>query len=268
MAPGPDTLSLSGKIAIVTGSGRENGIGAAIAYALGRNGASVAINYVSDSSADRATVVANKVKSLGGNAIIVQADVETVEGAEKLIRDTLEGFVTDRIDILINNAGFGAGQGIPATEISAADAEKNFRSNALSSLYVTQAAAKHIPQGGRIINIGSVVSRLVNLPGVSAYGASKAAQDYFTASWAYELGRSKGVTVNTVAPGPTKTDAGTWYPAGEFQRICGANILAQSKIEERAGQPEEVADVVLLLTSEQARWITGQYIAASGGISW
>lgn len=95
-----DNLSLSGKVAIITGSGRENGIGAAIVLALARNGASVVINYVSDSSASRAAQVAAKVQALGGKAIIVQADVSTPEGAAKLARETLDGFKTDKIDIL------------------------------------------------------------------------------------------------------------------------------------------------------------------------
>lgn len=96
----PDTLSLAGKIAIVTGSGRENGIGAAIALALARNGASVAINYVSASSAPRAAKVAERVKALGAKAVVVQADVSTKDGATKLVEETLAGFETDKIDIL------------------------------------------------------------------------------------------------------------------------------------------------------------------------
>jgi NAD(P)-dependent dehydrogenase (short-subunit alcohol dehydrogenase family) len=96
----PDTLSLEGKVAIVTGSGRENGIGAAIASALGRNGASVVINYVSDSSASRAANVAAAIRSLGAKAIVVQADVSKPEGAAKLVKETLDGFQTDKIDIL------------------------------------------------------------------------------------------------------------------------------------------------------------------------
>lgn len=95
-----DTLSLAGKTAIVTGSGRENGIGAAIATALARNGAHVAINYVSDSSASRAARVAANIEALGAKVIIVQADVSTPEGAAKLVKETLAGFGTDKIDIL------------------------------------------------------------------------------------------------------------------------------------------------------------------------
>jgi NAD(P)-dependent dehydrogenase (short-subunit alcohol dehydrogenase family) len=96
----PDTISLTGKTAIVTGSGRENGIGAAIAIALARNGANVAINYVSGSSATRAAKVAASIEALGAKVVVVQADVSTPEGAAKLVQKTLEGFKTDKIDIL------------------------------------------------------------------------------------------------------------------------------------------------------------------------
>jgi NAD(P)-dependent dehydrogenase (short-subunit alcohol dehydrogenase family) len=95
-----DTLSLSGKVAIVTGSARENGIGAAIAIALARNGAAVTINYVSPSSASRAEGVANIIRSAGGEATIVGADVSTLEGAEKITQETLKAFGVDHIDIL------------------------------------------------------------------------------------------------------------------------------------------------------------------------
>jgi NAD(P)-dependent dehydrogenase (short-subunit alcohol dehydrogenase family) len=95
-----DNFSLSGKVAIVTGSGRENGIGAAIARALARNGAFVTINYVSPSTASRAEAVANEIRSTGGKAIVVGADVSTAEGADKIAQETLKGFGTDHIDIL------------------------------------------------------------------------------------------------------------------------------------------------------------------------
>ncbi len=96
----PTTLSLAGKTAIVTGSGRENGIGAAIALALARNGARVVINFVSDNSAARAANVAASIKAVDAQVLVVQADVSTPQGAAKLINDTLTGFKTDKIDIL------------------------------------------------------------------------------------------------------------------------------------------------------------------------
>ncbi|KAK5654493.1 hypothetical protein OQA88_7121 [Cercophora sp. LCS_1] len=262
-----DNLSLSGKVVIVTGSGRENGIGAAIAFALARNGASVAINYVSDSSASRAAQVAAKVESFGAKAIVIQANVSTPEGAAKLVRETLEGFKTDRIDILVNNAGSGVGQGKLLLDLTPAEVQKAFALNTFSTLYPIQAAAPHMPRGGRIVNIGTVVSKITNLPGVSVYGASKAAQDYLTAALSTELGSRHGITVNTVAPGPTaETDANTWFPDGELKAEVGTKLSAGAKLGRVAGEVEEVADAVLLLVSEQARWITGQFVAASGGI--
>lgn len=125
-----------------------------------------------------------------------------------------------------------------------------------------------MPRGGRIVNIGSVVSRMTNLPGVSIYGASKAAQEYLTGAMAFELGASHGITVNTVALGPTAgTDASNWFPDGELKNEVAAKLAASAKLEKGVGSLEDVADVVLLVVSEQGRWITGQYIAASGGIT-
>lgn len=95
-----DTLSLEGKVAIVTGSGRENGISAGIALALGRNGAAVTVNYVSDSVAKRAHALADKIKSLGGRATVIQASVKTPEGAKRIVQETLKAFGTSYIDIL------------------------------------------------------------------------------------------------------------------------------------------------------------------------
>lgn len=101
-----DTLSLEGKVAIVTGSGRENGIGAGIALALARNGASVVVNHLSDSSADRAANVAQMLRQAGGKAIVVQTSVDTLEGAKYIVQKTLEGFQTDHIDILGKHMNF------------------------------------------------------------------------------------------------------------------------------------------------------------------
>ncbi len=103
----PDTLSLQGKVAIITGSGRENGIGAGIALALARNGAKVTLNYVSDSTASRAAVVIKKIQELGGDAIAVQADITSPDAPGKLVQATLEAFKVDKIDILGMNILIG-----------------------------------------------------------------------------------------------------------------------------------------------------------------
>lgn len=262
-----DTLSLTGKVAIVTGSGRENGIGAAVAVALARNGAKVVINYVSDGSASRADNVAANVKSLGGSALVVQADVSTPHGAAKLVKETLTGFGTEKIDILVNNAGGGTGQGKLFFELTPEEVQQAFSINTFSTLFATQAAVHHMPKGGRIVNIGSIVSRMTNLPGVSIYGASKAAQEFLTGVMATELGASKGITVNTVAPGPTATDAAGWFPEGELREEVVRKMVAAGRSDRVGGTPEEIADAVLLVVSDQARWLTGQYVAASGGMT-
>ncbi|KAK3899769.1 hypothetical protein C8A05DRAFT_46259 [Staphylotrichum tortipilum] len=269
----PVTLSLDGKVAIVTGSGRENGIGAATALNLARNGARVAINYVSDASAARAAKVAANIEAQAGGArvLVVQADVSTAEGAAKLVAETLAGFNTDKIDILssppLNNAGSAPSMGTLLLDLTPTEVERAFALNTFGTLYATQAAARHMPAGGRIVNVGSVVSRIHNMPGVGLYGASKAAQEYLTAALAAELGPKQGITVNTVAPGPTRTDAESWFPDGELKEEVGRKLAIGARLGRASGEAEEVADAVLLVVSDAARWITGQYIAASGGIT-
>lgn len=199
-----DTLSLQGKVAIVTGSGRENGIGAGIAFALGRNGASVVVNYLSDSVKDRATNVAETVREAGGQAIIVQSAVDTLEGARYLVKKTLEGFKTDRIDILgkmslcysstyanhapvypVNNAATAFL--CPITEEpNVEQLAKVFQTNVLGPFYMVNAVVPHMPRGGRIINISSTNAKRGN-PKLSSYAASKAALDSLTWTWAEEV---------------------------------------------------------------------------------
>jgi NAD(P)-dependent dehydrogenase (short-subunit alcohol dehydrogenase family) len=199
-----DTLSLAGKIAIVTGSGRENGIGAAIAVALARNGASVTINYVSDSVTERAHAVASRIMADGGHAVVVQTTIDTPEGARHLVQETLKAFNADHIDILsmlhgssitrlkpgtdcvhsVNNAGVGFAANTLA--ISSEQVTKTLDVNIKGPILVAQAVVPYMPPGGRIINTSSIASKLgdANIP---AYGASKAALDSLTWSWAKEV---------------------------------------------------------------------------------
>ncbi|SPO01859.1 related to 3-oxoacyl-[acyl-carrier-protein] reductase [Cephalotrichum gorgonifer] len=256
-----DTLSLHGKVAIVTGSGRENGIGAGIALALARNGASVVVNYVSESSKDRAANVCETLREAGGQAIAVRAAVDTIEGARDLVRQTLEGFKTGHIDILVNNAGTGFFSPITA-EPDAEQLTKVFQLNIIGPFYMVNSVVPYMPRGGRIVNISSTNSKRGN-PYISTYAASKAALDNLTWTWAEELGRSKGVTVNSVAPGPVLTDI---YPEGRAEELMAAEI-AITRAEDRAGTPADIGDAVLLLVNEKSRWITGQYIGVNGGVA-
>ncbi|KAL7762899.1 hypothetical protein ACKLNR_006257 [Fusarium oxysporum f. sp. zingiberi] len=255
-----DSLSLDGKIAIVTGSGRENGIGAAIAITLARNGAAVTIHYVSDSVTKRAHAVAQGIRADGGKTAVVQTSIETPKGAQYLVNETLRAFNTDHIDILINNAGvplFGETLAVSPQQLT-----RVLNVNIKGPIFVAQAVVPLIAPGGRIVNISSIASKLGD-DYIPVYGASKAALDSLTWSWAKEWGRSKGITVNGVAPGPVLTDAIPAAIADEFQRPS----IEITRAANRAGTSRDIADAVLLLVSEKARWITGQYISVSGGVT-
>ncbi|KAM5353567.1 hypothetical protein ACJ41O_000217 [Fusarium nematophilum] len=255
-----DTLSLDGKVAIVTGSGRETGIGAGIALALARNGAAVTLNCVSDSSVPRANALAEKIQKEGGKAAVVQTTVDTQDGAEYIIQETLKAFSTDHIDILVNNAGAAFFGGVLQHEPENIDMLLNV--NFKGPIFMTQAVVPHMPQGGRIINVSSVASRRGE-DSIPVYGAAKAALDSLTFSLAAELGKSRGITVNSVAPGPVTTDA---IPKDHID-VFVKPALDITRAAHRFGTIEDIGDAVLLLASEKSRWITGQYISVSGGIT-
>ncbi|KAJ8103358.1 hypothetical protein POJ06DRAFT_247381 [Lipomyces tetrasporus] len=259
-----DSLSLSNKVAIITGSGKENGIGAAIALTLARSGARVTINYVSDSTALRAAKVLSTIESAvgKGRAIAVKADVSTAEGSKKIVEETLSGFGVDHINIIVNCASFVAYGTI--LDSKAEDIMKTFQVAVVGPVLLLQAAYPHIPRGGRIVNIGTVASKLgfVQMP---IYAAAKAAMDQLTFTLAREIGRDgKNITVNTVAPGPVLTDS--LPPVPEVEPVKDY-LISLTRAEERVGTVEDIADAVLLLTSEKSRWITGQFISVSGGIN-
>ena len=242
--------SLSGKVAIVTGASR--GIGRAIALELGKNGASVVVNYAG--SADKAKEVVTTIESNGGQAIAVQADVSRVEEVHRLFDETFTHF--GRLDILVNNAGISIMK--PAVEITEEDFEKMFALNARGVFFAMQEAAKRMSDNGRIISIttGGVA---VGAPQATAYAGSKAAIEGFSMSWAKELG-SRGITVNTVLPGATETEMFAEAAPPEMKQTA-----AQMSPFGRMGQPEDIADVVVFLASDKARWLTGPSIHATGG---
>ncbi|KAK2053058.1 NAD(P)-binding protein [Colletotrichum caudatum] len=259
-----DSLSLANKVAIVTGSGRENGIGAAIALALARAGARVTINYISESSAARAEKVVSDVESAVGEgfATSVRADVSTPEGSKKIVDETLRSFGVDHIDIIVNNASYMVPGG--ALQTSYEDMMKSFQVAVVGPVLLLQAAYTHMSHNGRIINIGSVASKM-GFHQMAIYEAVKAAMDQLTWTLAQEVGRDgKNITVNTVAPGPTLTD--TLPPVPEVEPMKDF-LLSRTRAEGRVTMVEDVADSVLLLASEKSRWITGQFISASGGIN-
>lgn len=244
---------LAGKVAVVTGASK--GIGAAIAKALGAEGASVVVNYAS-SKAGAETVV-ESIRAGGGKAIAVKADVSKAADAQALIDDTLKAF--GRLDVLVNNSGVY--EFAPIEGVTEESYRRVFDINVLGLLLVTQAASKHLPEGGSIINIGSGASRITP-PNSAVYTATKGAVDAITGVLSRELGPRK-IRVNSLNPGMVETE-GT-HTAGfigsDFEKV----LVGQTPFG-RIGQPEEIADVAVFLASKESRWLTGETLIASGGL--
>jgi 3-oxoacyl-[acyl-carrier protein] reductase len=239
--------SLTAKVAIVTGA--SAGIGRAIAERLAQEGATVVVNY--GRSADKAKAVVAGIESKGGKAVAVHADISKIADVRRLIRETVQRF--GRVDILVNNAGIALLK--PLVETTEQEFDQIFALNAKGPFFAMQEAARVIEPEGRIVNISSDGSHM-GFAGVTAYLGSKGALEQFTRGLAHELA-PKGVTVNTVSPGFTDT---AMLP--DAFRETGAQMSPLKRV----GTPEDIANVVLYLVSDQARWLTGQNIHASGGV--
>lgn len=242
---------LEGKVAVVTGASK--GIGAGIAKALGAEGASVVVNYASDKAgADR---VVEEIGKLGGKAIAVGADVAKSSDVETLFAETQKHF--GKVDILINNAGvygFGPLEGISVEEI-----QRQFGINVTGLLLASKAAlALFSPEGGSVINIGSVVSDLTP-PNTVIYNGTKGAVDAITRTLAIELG-PRQIRVNAINPGPVKTEGTANFPPEAFESMRLRIPLG------RLGEPVDVAGAVTFLVSEEASWISGSLIQVAGGM--
>lgn len=245
---------LAGKVAVVTGASK--GIGAAIAEELAKDGASVIVNYAS--SAQGADAVVGKIKSAGGKAKAVHADVSKRAEAKQLVDAAVKEF--GRIDILVNNAAVY--DFLPLQEITEEHFDRMFDLNVKGLLFATQAAAGAFGEGGgSIINIGSVASQTPP-PGSSVYSATKGAVDVITKGLAGELGQRK-IRVNAVLPGPVETE-GTQSMDNWDQ--FKAMLVPRTPLG-RVGQPRDIATVVSFVASDDAGWITGQIIPAAGGLA-
>jgi len=247
---------LEGKVALVTGAAR--GIGAAIAERLAVDGASVAINY--ETSKDDAEALAERIRGNGGNAKAIHADIGNPSQAKAFVDAAVKEF--GRLDILVNSAGkFHIG---PIATVDEADVRSQFAVNVDGPIFATQAAASHFStEGGRVINASSIAATHP-LPGLSVYSATKAALDALTRVWAAELG-PRGVTVNAVAPGLVDT-AMLRAATARMGEEAVKGMVARTPLG-RLGTTSDVADVVAFLASPDARWVTGQVVEASGGIS-
>ncbi len=241
---------LSGKVALVTGASK--GIGAAIAKRLAADGAALALHYGTDR--DGAEAVATEIERAGGKAWAIGADLADMAQAEALFDRVTDGF--GRPDILVNNAGTGRFANL--ADLPAAEVAQVLAVNALAPILLARAAARSMAPGGRIVNLGSVITDYP-VAGRAAYAASKGALHAFTQVLAQELG-PRGITVNAVAPGVTATDR---FKRGDASRI--PEITARTALG-RIGTPEDIASIVAWLCGPDAAWVTGEVIRASGGL--
>lgn len=242
-------VNLQGKVAIITAASR--GIGRAIALILGKAKAAVVVNYVNQTA--KASEVVETINQEGGRAIAIQGDMSKVPEIESLFNTTKENF--GQIDIVVNNAGRGFFK--PHAEITEAEFDSIFSLNAKGAFFVMQQAAKHIIDGGRIVNISTSGTKNP-MPEGGLYVGSKGALELFGISLSKELG-TRGITVNNVSPGVTVTD-GLVLPASALEELKLSTPLG------RLGEPSDVAKVVAFLVSEEGRWVNSQTIQANGGI--
>lgn len=244
---------LAGKVAVVTGASK--GIGAAIAKALAAEGASVVVNYAS-SKAGAETVV-NAITAAGGKAVAVGGDVSKAAEAAGIVEAAIEHF--GRLDILVNNSGVY--EFSPIEAITEEHFHRQFNINVLGLLLTTQAAVKHLGEGGSIINIGSVVSRITP-PDSAVYTGTKGAVDAITGVLSRELGPKK-IRVNSLNPGMIETEGAT--SAGFIGSEMATAIVSQTPLG-RIGQPDDIADIAVFLASDDSRWLTGEQLLAGGGL--
>jgi len=246
---------LTGKVAIVTGASK--GIGAAVAKALAEEGAAVAVNYSSGKEGAERTV--SEITNSRGKAVAIQADVSKPADVKRLFEETKKAFGS--VDVLVNNAGVF--QFEPFESITEKEYRREFDINVLGTILATQEALKYFPRsGGSVINISSIASENP-VPNSALYAATKGAIDTLTMALAKELG-PRNIRVNVVAPGLIDTEGNR--RSGFVDSPEGAAGAAATPLGARFGQPKEIAPVVVFLASDDAAWLTGERISASGGL--
>jgi 3-oxoacyl-[acyl-carrier protein] reductase len=244
---------LSGKVAIVTGASK--GIGAAIAKAFAKEGASVVVNYAS--SREGADAVVKAITGSGGKAVAVRGDVTKLADTQAIVNAAIENY--GKLDIVVNNSGVF--EFAPVEAITEEQFHRQFNTNVLGLLLVTQAAIKHLGEGSSIINISSAVSTL-QPPASAVYTGTKGAVDAITGVFSREFGQKK-IRVNSINPGMIETEGAhaAGFIGSEFQEAA----VAQTPLG-RIGQPNDVASVAVFLASDDSAWLTGERLSASGGL--
>lgn len=249
-------LKLEGKVALVTGSSK--GIGVGIARELASSGAAVVVNYATDRRGAEAVV--KQITESSGRAMSIQASVSSSADVARMFAEVKRTFGT--LDILVNNAGVYTT--MPLEAMTEEEFHREFNTNVLGPMLVIREALKHFgPRGGSVINIGSAASRMLP-PNYSIYAASKGALDAVTGVLAKELAPRK-IRVNSINPGATLSEgthaAGLYGVGSEFER----QLVAMTPLG-RIGTPSDIARVAVFLASDDAGWLTGQIILASGGL--
>jgi 3-oxoacyl-[acyl-carrier protein] reductase len=246
---GEDVSKLTDQVALVTGGSR--GIGAAIAKRLASDGATVAITYAKDAKA--ASAVVEAIEHAGGKALAIQAEATDAGAVSAAVETTAKTF--GRLDVLVNNAGTAIPK--PFEETTLEEMDRMLGINVRGTFVATQAALRHMTNGGRIIMIGSCVGERNMTPGLAAYAATKGAVKMFTQSLARETG-SRGITINNVQPGPIDTDLNP--ASGDWATPQTANTALG-----RYGTVDEVAALVSFVASPEASYITGANLTVDGG---
>jgi 3-oxoacyl-[acyl-carrier protein] reductase len=241
--------NLTNKTALVTGGSR--GIGAGIAKRLAADGAAVAITYTK--GADAAAAVVAAIERAGGKAIAIQADAADAHAVIAAVEKTVAAF--GRLDVLVNNAGTAIPK--PFQEATLEELDRVIGINIRGTFIATQAALRHMRDGGRVIMIGSCVGERMMTPGLVAYAATKGAVKMFTQGLAREVG-ARGITVNNIQPGPIDTDlnpaAGDW----------ATPQIALTALK-RYGHVEDIAAMVAFIAGPEASYITGANLTVDGG---
>lgn len=248
-----NSKKLAGKIALITGGSR--GLGRAMVERFVADGARVIFSYRSNEAA--AQEVLDAVKALGGEAHAVQADVSSVAGVDALFAGVDQALGGVQLDVLVNNAGV-----IGHTEIqdvTEAEFDRIFNLNVKGVFFTIQRALPRMADNGRVINLGTGLTRMAMSPYVT-YSAAKGAIDTLTKVLAQHLG-ARGITVNTLAPGAIDTDMNPGLRSEQ-----GAAFMRSITALGRVGHADDIADVAAFLASEDARWVTAQRIEASGGM--
>ncbi|MBQ0884262.1 SDR family oxidoreductase [Streptomyces sp. RM72] len=245
---------LTGRTALVTGASR--GIGRAIAVRLAAKGAAVIVHFGADE--DGAAATADEIGRAGGTALTVRAELGAADDVDTLFAGVEAALAGRPLDILVNNAA--APPAGPIGTTTREEFDHLFAVNVRAPYFIVQRALDLLPDGGRVITVSSAATRMAN-PSQTSFAMTKGAVETMSMTLANQLG-VRGITVNAVAPGATRTatNAAAFAAPGLAELITGTTAL------DRLGGPDDVADVVVFLASDAARWITGQVVDASGGL--